>query len=76
MIIWTVSSKPNSCRRCSGSLSLGDDQFGTYLQCLMCGRSTEIQQTQGRPSHRSDPVLKASIPVVSTSILIGELKPA
>ena len=30
MIIRIVSSKSNSCPRCSGSLSLGDDQFGTY----------------------------------------------
>ena len=69
MIIRIVSSKSNSCPRCSGSLGLGDDQFGAYLQCLMCGRSTDIQQTQGKPAHRSNPILSASI-------LMGALKPA
>ena len=69
MIIRIVSSKSNSCPRCGGSLSLGDDQFGAYLQCLMCGRSTDIQQTQGKPAHRSNPFL-------SDSILMGALNPA
>ena len=69
MIIRIVSSKSNSCPRCGGSLSLGDDQFGAYLQCLMCGRSTNIQQTQGKPAHRSNPILSASI-------LMGALNPA
>ena len=69
MIIRIVSSKSNSCPRCSGSLSLGEDQFGTYLQCLMCGRSAEIQQTDGKPAHRSNPFLSASI-------LMGALNPA
>ena len=69
MIIRIVSSKSNSCTRCGGSLSLGDDQFGTYLQCLMCGRSTDIQKTQGKPAHRSNPFL-------SDSILMGALNPA
>ena len=69
MIIRIVSSKSNSCPRCGGSLSLGDDQFGAYLQCLMCGRSTDIQQTQGKPAHQSNPILSASI-------LMGALKPA
>ena len=51
IIIWTVSSKSNSCRRCGGSLSLRDDQFGTYLQCLMCGRSTDIHRPrEDRPT--------------------------
>ena len=69
MIIRIVSSKSNSCTRCDGSLSLGDDQFGTYLQCLMCGRSTDIQQTQGKPAQRPNPFLSASI-------LMGALNPA
>ena len=69
MIIRIVSSKSNSCPRCGGSLSLGDDQFGAYLQCLMCGRSTDIQQTQGKSAHRANPILSASI-------LMGALKPA
>ena len=69
MIIRIVSSKSKSCSKCSGSLSLGDDQFGTYLQCLMCGRSTDIRQTQGKPAHRSNPFL-------NDSILMGALNPA
>ena len=69
MIIRIVSSKSNSCSKCSGSLSLGEDQFGTYFQCLMCGRSTDIQQTDGKPAHRPNPFL-------NDSILMGALNPA
>ena len=69
MIIRIVSSKSDSCPTCRGSLSLGEDQFGTYLQCLMCGRIADIQQTHGKTAHRSNPFLSASI-------LMGALNPA
>ena len=69
MIIQIVNSKSKSCSKCSGSLSLGEDQFGTYFQCLMCGRIADIQQTDGKPAHRSNPFL-------NDSILMGALNPA
>ena len=67
MIIGIMSS--NSCPRCGGNLAVGNDQFGAYLQCLMCNRSTDLNETQGKTVHTPNPVLSAST-------LMGELKQA
>ena len=57
MIIQVMDSKTNPCRRCGGSLSIENDQFGTYLRCLMCSRETELQQAQGMTFRMPNPIL-------------------
>ncbi len=60
MIVRIMNSKSSQCRQCGGSIALGKDQFGDYLQCIMCGRNVEIRLDQGKPDHRSNPVISAN----------------
>ena len=62
MIIRIVNARENPCPRCGGNLSINNDQFGDYLQCLMCNRSTDVRPTQGMYEHRPNPVLILDAP--------------
>ena len=57
MIIQIVNARENPCPRCGGSLSVNTDQFGDYLQCLMCNRSADVRPAQAMYEHRPSPSL-------------------
>ena len=42
------------CRFCSGSLAVESDEFGTYIHCLMCGRSRDLGTGKGEPIRAPD----------------------
>ena len=35
-----------SCGRCGGDLYEDRDHYGTYVSCLQCGASAEVQKSQ------------------------------
>ena len=65
MIVRIMDSKTNPCRHCGGSLGLGNDEFGSYIQCLMCGRETELKQTAGMNLRLTNPVLNEQQPLTA-----------
>ena len=62
MIIQIVNARENPCPRCGGSLSINNDQFGDYLQCLMCGRSADVRPAQGMYERQPNPILILDAP--------------
>ena len=61
MIMHIINPNSFSCPRCGGNLGIGKDQFGVYLQCLMCARSIEIDSAPGpapsKKDHQSNTVI-------------------
>ena len=62
MIIQIVDARTAFCRICGGSIGVGNDQFGQYVGCLMCGRSADLHPTPGMAGRQPNPVLNIPSP--------------
>ncbi len=42
-----------ACSRCNGDVKLNRDMYGTYKECLQCGRILDIQTELKEPNNWS-----------------------
>lgn len=40
------------CSKCRGDMHVNQDIYGAYIQCIQCGRITEIAQSSKQFEHR------------------------
>ena len=51
------------CRRCSGDLYVDQDQYGSFVSCLLCGLNRELANQPGEALRLvAEPSLPAPLP--------------
>ncbi|MFC1908829.1 hypothetical protein ACFLXD_03050 [Chloroflexota bacterium] len=61
-MMYLVQTK--ACKRCGGDLSLERDHYGTYLACIQCGASSNMQEPA---NNRHRPLAKRHLQTLATA---------